>query len=134
MACFTVTTVAAIGVGVARHVVKHNENKKDPTRVDPIKLDNVPVSKKLGVLELALWGGSFILAGEHLIHGEVSFKFPWLTAVSEGPEAVSEMLTEMGTVGVAMLGLVVAFWAIGIFVYDLVKYRKRKGKKVAEVK
>ena len=126
MACFTVTTVAAIGVGVARHIVKHNENKKDPTRVDPIKLDNVPVSKKLGVLELALWGGSFILAGEHLIHGEVSFKFPWLTAVSEGPEAVSEMLTEMGTVGVGMLGIIVGAWAIGLLVRRFLLKRKAK--------
>lgn len=126
MACFTVTTVAAIGVGVARHVVKHNENKKHPTRVDPIKLDNIPVSKKLGVLELALWGGSFILAGEHLIHGEVSFKFPWLTAVSEGPEAVSEMLTEMGTVGVGMLGIIVGAWAIGLLVRRFLLKRKAK--------
>ena len=126
MACFTVTAVAAIGVGIARHVVKHNENKKDPTKVDPIKLDTAPVSKKLGVLELALWGGSFILAGEHLIHGEVSFKFPWLTAVSEGPEAVSEMLTEMGTVGVGMLGIIVGAWAIGLLVRRFLLKRKAK--------
>ena len=126
MACFTVTTVAAIGVGVARHVVKHNENKKDPTRVDPIKLDNMPISKKLGVLELALWGGSFILAGEHLIHGEVSFKFPWLTAVSEGPEAVSEMLTEMGTVGVGMLGIIVGGWVIGLIIRRFLLKRKAR--------
>lgn len=126
MACFTVTTVAAIGVGIARHVVKHNENKKDPTKVDPIKLDTAPVSKKLGVLELALWGGSFILAGEHLIHGEVSFKFPWLTAVSEGPEAVSEMLTEMCTVGVGMLGIIVGAWAIGLLVRRFLLKRKAK--------
>ena len=126
MACFTVTTVAAIGVGIARHVAKHNENKKDSTKVDPIKLDTAPVSKKLGVLELALWGGSFILAGEHLIHGEVSFKFPWLTAVSEGPEAVSEMLTEMGTVGVGMLGIIVGAWAIGLLVRRFLLKRKAK--------
>ena len=126
MACFTVTTVAAIGVGIARHVVKYNENKKDPTKVDPIKLDTTPVSRKLGVLELALWGGSFILAGEHLIHGEVSFKFPWLTAVSEGPEAVSEMLTEMGTVGVGMLGIIVGAWAIGLLVRRFLLKRKAK--------
>lgn len=126
MACFTVTTVAAIGVGVARHVVKHNEKKADPTRVDPIKLDNAPVSKKLGVLELALWGGSFILAGEHLIHGEVSFRFPWLTAVSEGPDAVREMLGEMGTVGVGMLGIIVGGWVIGLLVRRFLLKRKAK--------
>ena len=126
MACFTVTTVAAIGVGVARHIVRHNEKKADPTKVDPIKLDNAPVSKKLGVLELALWGGSFILAGEHLIHGEVSFQFPWLTAVSEGPEAVQEMLFEMGTVGVSMLAIIVGAWAVGLAIRHFLLKRKAK--------
>ena len=126
MACFTVTAAAAIGVGVARHIVKHNEKKADPTRVDPIKLDDWKTSKKLGILELALFGGSFILAGEHLIHGEVSFKFPWLTAVSEGPEAVKEMLTEMGTVGVAMLLTIVGAWAVGLLIRRFALKRKAK--------
>ena len=125
MACFTVTTVAAIGVGVVRHVVKHNEKKADPTRVDPIKLDNVPVSKKLGFLELGLWGGSFILAGEHVFHGEVTYKFPWLTAVAEGE--TSEMLMEMGTVGVGMLLTIVGVWGIGLLVRRfLLKRRANK--------
>ena len=122
MACFTVTTVAAIGVGIARHVVKHNEKKADPTRVDPIKLDNVPFSKKLGILELGLWGGSFILAGEHVFHGEVTYKFPWLTAVAEG-ETI-EMLQEIGTVGVGMLAIIVASWGIGLLIRRLVLKRK----------
>ena len=128
MACFTVTTVAAIGVGVARHVVKHNEKKADPTRVDPIKLDNVPFSKKLGILELGLWGGSFILAGEHVFHGEVTYKFPWLTAVAEGETA--EMFMEMGTVGVGMLLTIVASWGIGLLVRRL--WLKRKANKLVK--
>ena len=36
------------------------------------------------------------------------------------------MLREMGTVGVTMLAILVAAWGIGVFVVDLVKYRKRK--------
>jgi len=128
MACFTVTTVAAIGVGVARHVVKHNEKKADPTRVDPIKLDNVPFSKKLGILELGLWGGSFILAGEHVFHGEVTYKFPWLTAVAEGETA--EMFMEMGTVGVGMLLTIVASWGIGLLIRRL--WLKRKANKLVK--
>ena len=124
MACFTVTTVAAIGVGVARHIVKHNEKKADPTRVDPIKLDNVPFSKKLGILELGLWGGSFILAGEHVFHGEVTYKFPWLTAVAEG-ETIG-MLQEMATVGVGMLAIIVATWGIGLLIRRLLLKRKAK--------
>lgn len=124
MACFTVTTVAAIGVGVARHIVKHNEKKADPTRVDSIKLDNVPFSKKLGILELGLWGGSFILAGEHVFHGEVTYKFPWLTAVAEG-ETIG-MLQEMATVGVGMLAIIVASWGIGLLIRRLLLKRKAK--------
>lgn len=131
MACFTVTAAAAIGVGVARHIVKHHEKKADPTRVDPIKLDDWSTSKKLGILELALFGGSFILAGEHLIHGEVSFKFPWLTAVSEGPEAVKEMLTEMGTVGVAMLLSIIGAWAVGLVIRHFI-LKRRASKLVKE--
>ena len=130
MACFTVTTVAAIGVGVARHIVKHNEKKADPTRVDPIKLDNTPFSKKLGVLELGLWGGSFILAGEHVFHGEVTYKFPWLTAVAEGE--TMGMLQEMATVGVGMLITIVAAWGIGLLIRRLILKRRAKAKLVKE--
>ena len=126
MACFTVTTVAAIGVGLARHIVKHNENTKDPTKVDSIQIDNMKMSKKLGILELALFGGSFILAGEHLLHGEVSFTFPFLTAISEGPDAIKTMLFEMGTVGVAMTLAIAGAWAIGLLIRKFALRRKAK--------
>ena len=130
MACFTVTAAAAIGVAVARHIVKHHEKKVDATKVNQIEVkDNLTTSKKLGILETALVGGSFVLAGEHLLHGEVSFKFPFLTAVSEGPEAVREMLFEMGTVGVAMLVAIVGFWGIGLLIRKLVL--KRRANKLA---
>lgn len=132
MACFTVTTVAAIGVGIARHVCRHNEKKAELTKVESPKLDDWPTSKKLGILELGLFGGSFILAGEHLIHGEVSFQFPWLTAVSEGPDAVREMFIEMGTVGVVMLLTVVGAWAIGMTIRHFVLKHRAKKKDLLE--
>ena len=87
-----------------------------------------------GYLELALWGGSFILAGEHLLHGEVSPYPPFLTAAGEGPEAVQEMLTEMGTVGVTMLAAIVLAWAVGVFIVDFVNYKKHKKAEALEVK
>ena len=135
MACFTVTAVAAIGTAVARHIVKHNEKKNELAKVEPKEYkfgSDVKWSKKLGYLELALFTGSFVLAGEHLIHGEVSPVPPFLTAVSEGPEAVQEMLTEMGTVGVAMLGILVAAWAIGVLIVDYFKFKKHKESEVKE--
>lgn len=124
MACFLVTTAAAIGVGTARHIVKHNEKKNN---IDKVELENkIFSSKSLGYLELTMWGGAFLLAGEHYIHGEVSFKFPWLTAATEGPEAVSEMLTEMGTVGVGMLLILIAAWVGGFFLLNFLHKRKKK--------
>ena len=132
MACFTVSAVAAIGVGVARHIVKHHENKLElANRVPEVDKfgSDTKWSTKLAYLETALFAGSFLLAGEHIIHGEVVPFPPFLTA-TETAEGTMEMLQEMGTVGVAMLGIIVAFWAIGVFVVDLVKYRKRKALKV----
>ena len=129
MACFVVSAVAAIGVGAAKYVVKHHEKKNELTVNEPKEYkfgSEVKWSKKLAYLELILWSGSFVLAGEHVLHGEVSPYPPFLTAAGEGPEAVSEMLTEMGTVGVVMLAALVATWAIGVLVVDFLKYRKHK--------
>jgi hypothetical protein len=128
MACFTVTAATAIGVAVARHIVKHNE-KKENIVVDPI--DPMKTSKKLGILELGLFGGSFILAGEHVLHGEVTFTFPFLTAIKEGSDAVKTMLFEMGTVGVAMTVAIVATWGIALLIRRLV-LKKRKEKVLVE--
>ena len=124
MACFVVTTAAAIGVGAAKYVVKHHEKKNMDLK--PQLEDKLPMSKKLEYLELTLWGGSFLLAGEHYIHGEVSFKFPFLTAATEGKEAVLEMLKEMGTVGVGMLLILVGAWFAGLFIAKAIRNRKKK--------
>ena len=126
MACFTVTTVAAIGVGVARHIVKHHEKKNQIAKVEDVNADPLKMSSKLGILEVALFGGSFILAGEHIFHGEVTFTFPFLTAIKEGQDAVKTMLTEMGTVGVGMLAIIVAAWGIGLLIRKMVMRRKAR--------
>ena len=122
MACFLVTTAASIGVGAAKYVVRHQE-KKNPEINHEDKLVN---AKKLGILELTLWGGSFVLAGEHVLHGEVTFKFPFLTAVAEGKDATLTMLKEMGIVGVSMLAILVAAWFGGILIARYLKKKKQK--------
>ena len=60
-----------------------------------------------------------------MIHGEIVPFPPFLTAMSSQADAM-EMLHEMGTTGVLMLGLLVAAWAIGVLIVDFVKYRKHK--------
>ena len=138
MACFVVSAAAAIGVGAVKYIVRHYEKKNALKPVEEPKEykfgSETKWSKKLSYLELALWGGSFLLAGGHLIHGEVSFYPPFLTAAGEGPEAVREMLTEMGTVGVTMFAAIVLAWAIGVFVVDFVNYKKHKKAEALETK
>ena len=128
MACFVVSAAVGVGTAVARHVVKHHEKKLalagNEPKVEKFGSD-VKWSKKLAYLELMLFAGSFILAIEHILHGEIVPFPPFFTAASS-KETALEMLREMGTVGVTMLAILVAAWAIGVFVIDLVKYRKRK--------
>ena len=138
MACFLVSATAAIGVGIAKYAVKHHENKFAlETREEPKEYkfgSEVKWSKKLSYLEMTLWGGSFLLAIEHILHEEVVPYPPFLTAAGEGADAVNEMLTEMGIVGLTMLGVLVAAWAIGVVVVDFLKFRKHKKAKLEEAK
>jgi len=138
MACFLVSATVGIGAAVARHIVKHHENKLEAegkTQLPEKFGSDVKWSKKLGYLELTLFSGSFVLALEHILHGEVVPFPPFLTAAGEGPEAVQEMLTEMGTVGVAMLAILLVAWGVGVAIVDYFKFKKRKeGSKEATIK
>ena len=61
------------------------------------------------IRRVTLWGGSALLAFEHVWHGEVQPFFPFLTAMSN-PEDTQEMLHEIATVGVSMAVLVTVIW------------------------
>lgn len=133
MACFTITAGEAIVVTAAQITVKVLENKgviKYHTNEDGTV--DTKWSKKLGILNGMLWGGSFLLALEHIFHGEVSMTFPFLTAM-QSAEQTAEMLHEMSTVGVAMAVSLTAIWGIGLLIYRFFKYRK-PAKKAIEVK
>ena len=113
MSCFLVTAAEAVITTVAAKVIQSRE--KEP---ETIKLDaeggneivrKVPLSRKLRWLSHLLWGGSALLAFEHVWHGEVVPWFPFLTAASN-PADAAEMLNEMATTGVAMAALVTVIW------------------------
>ena len=70
--------------------------------------------KALKSLSHLLWGGSALLAFEHLWHGEIQPFYPFLTAASD-PDALSEVFHEMSTVGVAMALTVTAAWGLVTF-------------------
>lgn len=137
MACFLVSATVGIGTAVARHIVKHHENKLEAegkTQLPEKFGSDVKWSKKLGYLELTLFSGSFVLALEHILHGEVVPFPPFLTAASD-PADTAKMLTEMGTVGVSMLAILLVAWAVGVLIVDYFKFKKRKeNRKEAVVK
>jgi len=126
MACFTVPAAEAIITTVAEKIIKSkekNQTVKNSKESDSVK---IPFSTKLGWLNKMLWGGSALLAFEHVWHGEVVPFFPFLTAVENGETA--EMLHEMATAGVAMAALVTAIWGIMVGVTSFFEKQSKKDK------
>lgn len=112
MGCFIVPATEAVVTTVITKVVEKKEKKEG------VAFDHVKFSSKLKNLNGLLWGGSTLLAFEHIWHGEVQPFFPFLTA-AESAESLAEMFHEMGTVGVGMAAAVTIVWGVvtGISLY-----------------
>ena len=104
MACFTVPLATAVVASAAKTALPASARKN-------------PFVAKLGWLGKMMFGGSFLLAIEHVYHGEIIFTPPFLTAVKNGETA--GMLHEMATRGVAMAVLLLAVWAVMVAVSAL---------------
>lgn len=116
MACFLVPAAEAVVVGAVYLAAKHRERKIETPAYEyqakdgSIKTgEKVKLSRKLGWLMSLLFGGSFLLAYEHVWHGEVVPWFPFLTN-AVNPADAQEMLHEMATAGVMMAVLVTVIW------------------------
>ena len=108
MACFTAPLAQAI-------IVKAASSGKDAGH------SRNPFVRRLGWLQKMLFGGSFLLAIEHVWHGEITWRFPFLTAVRDGDTA--GMLHEIATVGVAMAVLITVVWSVMVLVAEAVEHR-----------
>lgn len=64
---------------------------------------------KLWILNTLLWGGTVLLALEHMWHGEVVPWPPFLTAMLS-PADIPVMLHEMATIGTAISAATFAVW------------------------
>ena len=129
MACFTVPVAEAVIATVAKKVIEKKETKTS-TEIAVGTIENqtahkVPFSRKLGWLTKLLWGGSILLAFEHLWHGEIVPYFPFLTAMGSA-EDTAEMLHELATVGVTMALLVTAVWCVMLAVSAIVEKKAEK--------
>ncbi|MEZ4357496.1 MAG: hypothetical protein R2876_02540 [Eubacteriales bacterium] len=137
MACFLAPVAEAIVVSV----IKKNMEKKEKAAMSAnlasgvsanitdtdydSKKSSIPFSRKLGWLTKLLWGGSFLLAIEHIWHGEVVPWPPFLTAMNN-PADIGPMLTEIATVGVSMAVLLTLVWLVMILVSNRLERKAKK--------
>lgn len=134
MACFLVPAAEAVVTTLAAKLLKSREKARNvEIRLPGGSVETatrIPFSTKLGWLNKLLWGGSALLAFEHVWHGEVVPFFPFLTAVRDGE--TSEMLAEMGSAGVMMAALVTVVWFGMLAVSAMVERRALANSKLAE--
>ncbi len=115
MACFVVPAAEAVVTTAAKKIADKKANGGE------IKNSFV---RKLDRLNNMLWGGSILLAFEHVWHGEVTPWFPFLTNATNAADR-TEMLYEMATSGVGMAVLVTGVWAVTVmFTNSLESVRK----------
>ncbi len=134
MACFLVPAAQAVITSVAAKVMKSKE-KEESVKIylsdgSVEEATKIPFSAKLGWLNKLLWGGSALLAFEHLWHGEIVPFFPFLTAIKSGETA--EMLAEMRSAGVMMSVLITAVWVGMLAVASVIEKRALRAPKPAE--
>ena len=123
MACFLVPASEAVVTTVAEHIIRSKEKKENKENNEVTsEVPKVHFSNKLSWLNKMLWGGSALLAFEHIWHGEVIPTFPFLTAVQNGETA--DMLAEMGTAGVGMAVLVTLIWGAMVGASHVIETRK----------
>lgn len=121
MACFIVPAAEALIMTAVKKGVKTKEdsqitqtagnadqNISESAAVS--ECEKIPFSRKLSWLTNLLWGGTGLLAYEHIWHGEVTPYFPFLTAASN-PQGTAAVIREMSTAGVAMAAVITIVWA-----------------------
>jgi hypothetical protein len=115
MACFIVPVTEAVVTTTLQLVLSRRAHAEGQPEVPTF-------AEKLGWLNKMLWGGSALLAFEHIWHGEVTPWFPFLTAAAD-PAETQEMLHEMATNGVLMAVLVTAVWGAMLLASKLLERR-----------
>lgn len=121
MACFIVPGTEAVVTTIVTKIVEKREKKAEVNSNDiNMHLDKEKLSTSLKRLNGLLWGGTALLAFEHLWHGEIVPFFPFLTAAND-PGQLAEVTNEMATVGVGMAVLVTAVWAVSTKIIAMAK-------------
>jgi hypothetical protein len=133
MACFIVPAAEAVVVSIINAKQKKAKlaDPSNPESFDskasatsPAKSEKISWKTKLSWLSVMLWGGAFLLAIEHIWHGEVTFLPPFLTALDSYASTIT-MLQEMATSGIAMALIVTLVWGAIVVLVDCVPMAKK---------
>lgn len=125
MACFVVPGGEAVVTTVIQKIIERQEKKTGKKSTAGLTW-----SRRLSWLNKMLWGGTILLAFEHVWHGEISFVPPFLTAMNN-PDEIPVMLQEMATYGTAMAVTITVIWGIIILVAEL---KARSNQAVPDIK
>ena len=101
MCCFLVPLAQAVATSIYR---RNNRNAINSAEATLLKR-NIPALEKM------LWGGSVMLIVDHIINGELTWKYPFFTALTDAGGA-SVFLRELLAVGVPMSLAITAIWGI----------------------
>ena len=107
MCCFLVPLAQAVVVSAYRKT--HAAAVSDPA--------SGMLLRRLPDLEKMLWGGTLMLIVDHIINGELTWRFPFFTALDQAGGGLV-MLREMLTVGVPMSLVLTAAWLVWALVKE----------------
>lgn len=104
MSCFVVPLAQAVATSVIRKRTKKNHSN--------VHIN--PWISQLPKLEQMLWGGSLMLIVDHVVNGELTWQYPFFTAM-EQKDGIYTMLHEMMTVGLPMSLLITLVYLTMVF-------------------
>lgn len=97
MCCFLMPLMQGVAVSAVRKSINKDCNNSPAWAHELPKLENM------------LWGGTVMLVVDHIISGEVTWRYPFFTALEQAGGA-SVMLREMLTVGLPMCAVITLLW------------------------
>ncbi|MGM9735956.1 MAG: hypothetical protein ACI4TM_06230 [Candidatus Cryptobacteroides sp.] len=101
MSCFLVPMVQAIATTAYRRHIGKDSSRSEGTLLG----QNIPALEKM------LWGGTVMLIVDHIINGELTWSFPFFTALSQ-TGGVKVFFHEILAVGVPMSLVLTTVWAL----------------------
>ncbi len=121
MACFIAPLTEAIAVSAITKIIERKSEKDSSFLNETEKKDFIKCTKEnLKSLSRTLWIGSSVLLADHILSGEISFRFPFFTS------SPHEVLFEIATVGSGLCVLITASWAIFCIVKEKRVLKRKK--------